>query len=62
MRTRKHIDIDEIIAELTADLHDPEAPETERYWTKVALDRLYAERAEAIAELRASPDWNKLPF
>ncbi|WP_119258505.1 hypothetical protein [Shinella zoogloeoides] len=62
MRTKNHLDIDQMIAEVEDNLYSCDAPEIERYWSKVVLDKLIGERAEAIAELRASPDWDELPF
>ncbi|WP_122523159.1 hypothetical protein [Pannonibacter phragmitetus] len=61
MRTKNYINIDRDIEELRAELRNAVYPE-ERHWTKVALARLIAERDAMLAEWRADPDWDKLPF
>lgn len=62
MRTKNYLDIDQMIAEVEADLYSCDASEWERHWSKAVLDRLIAERDAAWAEWRASPEWDKPPF
>lgn len=54
--------LDRIIGELRAGFESSTASEIERHWTKFALNKRIAERDALLAELRASPEWGKLPF
>lgn len=61
MRTHNHIDIDRAIEEMRRELRNAVYPD-ERRWTEAALDKLIAERDATLAELRADPEWDMLPF
>lgn len=61
MRTHNYIDIDREIEEMRAELRNA-AGVDERRAGEAVLARLIAERDAMLAEWRASPEWDKLPF
>lgn len=61
MRTHNHINIDRDIEELRAELRNA-VDRDERRWTEATLAKLVAERDAMLAEWRADPDWDTLPF
>lgn len=61
MRTKSHMDIDEAVERRREALHSADN-DLDRQLFECLLAEAIAEREAAMAEMRASPDWDELPF
>lgn len=61
MRTEHYMDIDEVIEYRREALHSADNDLDRSIYAKLLADAI-AERDAVMAALRASPDWDRLPF
>lgn len=61
MRTKNHLDIDEAIERRREALESADNG-LDRHLFERLLAEAIAERDAAMAEMRASPDWDRVPF
>jgi len=61
MRTKNHLDIDEAIERRRKAL-ERAGNDLDRHLFKGLLAEAIVERAAAMAEMRTSPDWDRVPF